>query len=148
MRPLTICAAIAIGLIACRRASAQSSANAIRVVVSGMRNDHGLLDCALYKGPAGFAEAGRQFRETDVQISHGVGVCEFKDVPAGTYAATVLDDENQDHKMDFNWIGWPTKGYGFSNDAKATLSAPSFDSASFKYSGSGVLPVPIKIVYR
>ena len=50
-------------------------------------------------------------------------------------------------KMDFNFIGLPTKGYGFSNDAKATLSPPSFSAASFSYSGEGSMPVPINIVY-
>jgi uncharacterized protein (DUF2141 family) len=68
-------------------------------------------------------------------------------VPAGIYAVSVLDDTNMNGKMDFNFIGLPTKGYGFSNDAKATLSAPSFSAASFSYSGTGALRVPIKIVY-
>jgi uncharacterized protein (DUF2141 family) len=40
----------------------------------------------------------------------------LRGIPAGTYAVTVLHDENSDGKMDFNWIGMPTKGYGFSID--------------------------------
>ena len=74
-----------------------------------------------------------------------VGVCDFAGVPAGTYAVTVLDDTNMNGKMDFNLIGMPTKGYGFSKDAKATLSPPSFSAASFSYSGQGSLDVPINI---
>ena len=75
-------------------------------------------------------------------------MCEFNGIPAGTYAVTVLHDENSDSKMDFNWMGMPTKGYGFSNDAKATLLPPSFDTASFGYNGEGTLSIAIDIVYR
>jgi uncharacterized protein (DUF2141 family) len=34
-----------------------------------------------------------------------------------------------------NWLGVPKEGYGFSNDAKAVVSAPSFSAASFPYDG-------------
>jgi uncharacterized protein (DUF2141 family) len=36
-------------------------------------------------------------------------------------------------KLDTKWLGIPMEGYGFSNDAKAFLSAPSFSAASFPY---------------
>jgi len=47
----------------------------------------------------------------------------------------VVHDENMDGKLDTNWVGIPTEGYGFSNDAKATLGPPSFSAASFLYNG-------------
>lgn len=75
-------------------------------------------------------------------------MCEFKKIPAGTYAVTILHDENSDGKMNFNWIGMPTEGYGFSNGATATLLPPSFDAASFRFDGEGILSITIKIVYR
>jgi uncharacterized protein (DUF2141 family) len=121
----------------------------IQVVVSGLRNDHGRVGCGIFYGPEGFPrDRAREFRAMYVLISGGLAVCDFTNVPAGAYAATVLHDENEDGKMDFNWIGMPTKGYGFSNNARATLMAPSFAAASFTYSGAGLLTVPITIVYR
>jgi uncharacterized protein (DUF2141 family) len=124
------------------------SASGIRVVVKGLRTNDGRVDCGLFKGPDGFPRVrAKAFRTMTVQKHQQVGVCDFTGVPAGTYAATVLDDTNMNGKMDFNFIGLPTKGYGFSNDAKATLSPPSFSAASFSYSGEGSLEVPINIVY-
>ena len=41
-------------------------------------------------------------------------------------------------KLDTNWLGIPKEGYGFSNDAKALLSAPSFSAASFQYDGEAL----------
>jgi uncharacterized protein (DUF2141 family) len=49
--------------------------------------------------------------------------------------------------MDFDLIGKPTKGDGFSNSAKATLSPPSFDAACVTFEGKGTLSVPVRIVY-
>jgi uncharacterized protein (DUF2141 family) len=49
-------------------------------------------------------------------------------------------------KLDTNWLGIPKEGYGFSNDAKALLSAPSFSAASFPYEG-GDLALTITLHY-
>jgi uncharacterized protein (DUF2141 family) len=61
--------------------------------------------------------------------------CDFEDIPPGTYALAVIHDENMNGKLDTNWLGIPTEGYGFSNDAQAVLQAPSFSAASFAYDG-------------
>jgi uncharacterized protein (DUF2141 family) len=38
-------------------------------------------------------------------------------------------------KLDTKWLGVPKEGYGFSNDVKGLLGAPSFSDASFQYDG-------------
>jgi len=48
-------------------------------------------------------------------------------------------DENMNGKLDTNWLGMPKEGYGFSNDVKALLGAPSFCAASFQYDGGTLL---------
>jgi uncharacterized protein (DUF2141 family) len=52
--------------------------------------------------------------------------CDFLDIPAGTYTLVIVHDENMSSKLDTNWLGIPTEGYGFSNDAKVMLGPPSF----------------------
>lgn len=49
-------------------------------------------------------------------------------------------------KMDTNWIGIPKEGYGFSNDAKASFSAPSSSDAAFAYDGH-TLDLTLKLRY-
>jgi uncharacterized protein (DUF2141 family) len=121
----------------------------IRVVVEGLRDNNGRVGCSLFNGPDGFPrDKTKEFRGMWTRKHNNVAVCDFTGVPSGTYAVTVLDDSNKNGKMDFNFIGLPTKGYGFSNDAKATLTPPSFSAASFSYGGAGSLAVPINIVYR
>jgi uncharacterized protein (DUF2141 family) len=136
-------------LIASAPSLRAEDASGIRVVVKGLRNNRGRVGCSLFSGPDGFPrQKTKEFRGMWTKKHNHMAVCDFTNVPAGTYAVTVLDDSNMNGKMDFNFIGLPTKGYGFSNDAKATLSPPSFSAASFSYSGEGSLPVPINIVYK
>ncbi len=47
----------------------------------------------------------------------------------------MLHDENMNGRIDYNWLGIPREGYGFSNDARGTLGAPSFEQAAFVYDG-------------
>ena len=70
-----------------------------------------------------------------IKIQDTQARCDFEDIPPGTYALNVIHDENMDGKLAANWVGIPTEGYGFSNDVKALMSAPSFEAASFPYDG-------------
>ena len=136
-------------LVACPPSLHAASDSEIHVVVRGLRDNQGRVGCSLFDGPDGFPrQKAKEFRGMWTQKRNYVAVCDFPNIPAGTYAVTVLDDSNMNGKMDFDLIGLPTKGYGFSNDAKATLSPPPFSAASFSYTGKGSLQVPINIVYH
>lgn len=73
-----------------------------------------------------------------IKIRKAQARCDFEDIPPGTYAMAVVHDENMNGKLDTNWLGIPTEGYGFSNNAKAVLSAPPFSDASFPYDGQSI----------
>ena len=47
----------------------------------------------------------------------------------------MIHDENDNHKLDTNWIGIPTEGYGTSRDAVGKFGPPSFKDAAFSYGG-------------
>jgi uncharacterized protein (DUF2141 family) len=50
-----------------------------------------------------------------------------------------MHDSNSNQKLDTNWIGIPKEGYGFSNNAKATLGPPSFDQVKFNLKGEVII---------
>jgi uncharacterized protein (DUF2141 family) len=54
----------------------------------------------------------------------------FTGLPPGTYAVTVVHDENDNRKLDRNLLCMPREGYGFSNDASVGLGPPSFTKAA------------------
>ena len=125
-----------------------SSCPGIHVKVLNIRNSTGTVDCALFDSPDGFPiEVLRLATNVMViKVRHTEARCDFEDIPQGTYALAVIHDENMDGKLDTNWLGIPTEGYGFSNDAKALLGAPSFSAASFQYDG-GTLDLTISLHY-
>ena len=51
---------------------------------------------------------------------------------AGTYAIVIYHDENANTDMDTTFIGYPTEGFGFSNNPKLFLAPPSHDEAAFE----------------
>jgi uncharacterized protein (DUF2141 family) len=117
-----------------------SSCPGIHVKILNIRNSTGTVDCALFDSPVGFpVEVLRSATNVMViKIRHTQARCDFEDIPPGTYALAVIHDENSNGKLDTNWLGIPTEGYGFSNDAKGMLGAPSFSVASFAYDGRNV----------
>jgi uncharacterized protein (DUF2141 family) len=114
-----------------------SSCPSIDVKVLNIRNSAGTIGCALFESPVGFPiEFLRYATNINViKIRDTQARCDFVDIPPGTYALAVIHDENMNGKLDTNWLGMPTEGYGFSNDAKAMLGPPSFSAASFTYDG-------------
>ena len=108
--------------------------------VLNIRNSTGTVACALFESPEGFPyEYLRSATNVMViKVRKAQARCDFEDVPPGTYAMAVVHDENMNGKLDTNWFGLPTEGYGFSNNAKAVLSAPSFSEASFTYDGGSI----------
>jgi uncharacterized protein (DUF2141 family) len=121
-------------------AVAQSPCPGIHVKILNIKNSTGTVACALFESPAGFPiEYLRSATNIMViKIRDTQARCDFLDIPPGTYALAVIHDENTNGKFDTNWMGVPTEGYGFSNDAKALLGAPSFSAASFQYDGQNL----------
>ena len=114
-----------------------SSCPGIHVKILNIRNSSGTVACALFDSPVGFPIEFLRYATNImvIKIRDAQASCDFLNIPPGTYALAVIHDENMNGKLDTNWLGVPTEGYGFSNDAKAMLGAPSFSAASFPYGG-------------
>jgi len=139
LRCVTLCAALVLaGLPAV--AFAEPSCPGIHVKILNIRNSTGTVACALFESQDGFPT---EFMRTAtkimvMRIRDTQARCDFEDIPPGTYALAVVHDENMNGKLDDNWLGIPTEGYGFSNGAKALLGAPSFSAARFPYDGQNL----------
>jgi uncharacterized protein (DUF2141 family) len=120
-------------------AFAQSSCPGIHVDILNIRNSTGTVACALFDSPEGCPyEYLHSATNVMIKIRKARARCDFEEVPPGTYAMAVVHDENMNGKLDTGLLGIPTEGYGFSNDAKALFSAPSFADASFRYDGGSI----------
>lgn len=118
-------------------APAQAPCPGIHVKVLNIRNSTGTVACALFESSVGFpAEFMRHATNIMViKVRRAQARCDFEDIPPGTYALAVVHDENMNGKLDTNFLGIPTEGYGFSNDVTAVLGPPAYSAASFSYDG-------------
>jgi len=130
-------------------AFAQPPCPGIRVKIVNIRNSTGTIACAQFESPDGFPYEYLRLATNlmVIKIRKAQARCDFEDIPPGTYAMAVVHDENMNAKLDTNWLGIPTEGYGFSNDAKGVLGPPSYSAASFPYDGQN-LDLTISLHYR
>lgn len=97
---------------------------------TGFRTDRGKAGAAVYSSPKGWpSHNDYAFCGGEIPISHGKATFKFQ-VPPGVYAIAVIDDVNENKKLDRNWLGIPTEGFGFANNPRVFLKAPSFKAAS------------------
>lgn len=102
----------------------------LHVYIKNIKSNKGDIIVGLYKNKKDFTK--KIYKNQVVKAEKDEVNVVFKNLPYGTYAIAILHDENSNGKMDFNLLGIPKEDYGFSNNAKGILSAPSFKKASFK----------------
>jgi uncharacterized protein (DUF2141 family) len=129
-------------VIACVLAASAAQSSELRVTITGVRSNSGELLIGLYETAKGFEEAIANAETSGIMADRNrlVGVAMrarpgsqqavFAQLPPGRYAVIVIHDENDNGRLDANAMGVPTEGYGFSNDARGFLSAPSFDATA------------------
>jgi len=118
----------------------------IHIEVQNIKSTAGKVSIGLYNKPENFPIISKVYKGVHLDISSHTLFYTFKKIPDGIYAVSVFHDENSNSKLDKNFLGIPKEGYGFSNNAKAILSAPSFNDAKFKISTQTV-NLNIKIEY-
>jgi uncharacterized protein (DUF2141 family) len=143
---------LGVALVAAFGASGQTPTlppadNVIHIEISGLRSDKGQMLCALFSSAESFpTKADKAVARLTAKIAERQAVCDFTGVAPGTYAVSVVHDENSNGKLDRNFIGMPREGVGASNDAKGHMGPPKFNAASFPYKG-GRLDLKIHVNY-
>jgi uncharacterized protein (DUF2141 family) len=96
-----------------------------------LRSQQGNVVCKLYHSEPDFPRGQRGNVRKKVTVRGGTTRCVFNDVAPGTYAMTVIHDENDNGKLDKNLLGIPTEGYGVSNNRTYATKAPSWSECKF-----------------
>lgn len=119
----------------------------MQVQVTGARNSKGHVLVSLFNSGDGFPEKeSKAIQKLKLKVNGKVATGSFSSLPAGDYAIAILHDENDDLKMNTNWIGMPKEGFGFSNNAMGMFGPPSFAKAKVVYKG-GSQTIEIKLKY-
>jgi uncharacterized protein (DUF2141 family) len=127
--------------------SASTESCKLLVHIDGFRNQKGDAGVTVFASPDGWPENNNKALIHGGHPFSGDKTTVELQLPAGRYAIAALHDENSNHKLDRNMIGWPKEGFGFSNNPKVGLSAPSFDTAAMKVA-CPVTETTIHLVYK
>lgn len=106
-----------------------AQAGELTVTISDIRAAKGTIMVAVEKSDAGWNDQEKPVAAQKIAASGKEVVLKF-DLPAGEYAVQVLHDENDNGKLDTNFMGMPVEGYGFSNNPQVMRKA-HFDEAKF-----------------
>ena len=109
------------------------SANAavLKVRVVDLRNKRGHLRLGVFDRSAGFpGERGNALLWKSVPANSDDRSFSLE-LPRGRYAVVVLHDENGNKKLDRNFLGIPTEGYGVTNNPKPRARAATYGEAAF-----------------
>jgi len=113
-------------------AGVDAPAARLEIVISELDSDRGAVVVVLLDSAAQFESEDAFFRADDsVPVRGGAARVVFDGVPHGTYAVKVFHDENSNGELDTNFVGYPSEGFGFSNDAMGKFGPPSFEQAAF-----------------
>ncbi len=120
----------------------------IRLSITNLRSDKGFVLVSFFKDGAGYPDdAGKAFKTAKVAIKDKKAVVLFNGLPSGTYAISILHDENNDQKMNKTFLGLPKEGYGFSNNVIGAFGPPGYSRASFRHSVNSLTQVTIRAKY-
>jgi len=106
----------------------------LEVVVTNVRNDRGHVRVAACTSDTFLQENCRY--NAKVKSAQGE-VLVVMTLPPGTWALQAYQDEDDSGKINRNFLGIPTEGIGFSNDAPIRFGPPTFRAAAIQVGPDG-----------
>ena len=118
--------------------SAQAAAT-VTVKVAGFKGVDGLALVTLYDSEQSWLKVPKAVQVVRAKITGATMTIEFKDVKPGTYAVSVIHDENKNNELDMRWLPWPKpkEGVGVSNDPDSKAGPPKWEAAKFAVGADG-----------
>jgi uncharacterized protein (DUF2141 family) len=118
------------------------------VDISGIRNKDGLIRLAFFVDDEGFrSETPALVRMLDKSLMlNGNLSVRLDSIPPRLYGIALLDDENQNGKLDYKLV-IPKEGIGFSNYDQHGIRRPSFNDFSFLLKKNVTQRVSIRLKY-
>lgn len=108
------------------------NAQNIELTIKGIRSTKGTLQIGVFKDNESFKKekSYKDLKFPKTNVINGTLTITF-DFEPGVFGFALLDDENNNGKMDYNFFGYPMEGFGFSNYYHRGLSRPDLDAFSF-----------------
>jgi len=113
----------------------------ITVNVEGLSNSKGKIMMGLYSSEKEFLKSS--YMDVITTINEKKSSVTFNNVPQGIYAISFIHDENDNGKMDTNFMGIPKEDYGCSNNARGFMGPPKWKDAKFNLKSDKTLQIQL-----
>ena len=126
--------------------TASTSAATVEVSFTKLRAAKGKLMVCLTTKAKHFPDCSKDANARHVVITAKEGAhTSFTGLPAGTYAVSVVHDENGNGKMD-KAVMVPSEGFGFSRNPAIRMGPPRWEEVRFDLS-NGAIRQPVRLRY-
>ena len=127
--------------------STPETTQTVELTITGIRSSEGKLRIGIFKNEESFQKetAAQYFEFEKTDLKNGALKVQLK-LETGTLGLSLLDDENNDSEMNYNFIGMPKEGFGFSDYYHKGFTRPHFDDFDFDLTEHGKA-VEIKVRY-
>jgi uncharacterized protein (DUF2141 family) len=139
---------IPIGTTISRNINKVSVPVSFSVTIKDIKTPKGQILMGIYKDDVSFDKEipYKKIQAFKTKISNGTLQVEVKLEP-GKYGISLMDDENFNGKMDYNFIGIPKEGFGFSNYYHTGLSKPKLKLFEFEVLANKIPKVEVAMKY-
>lgn len=112
------------------RTTANATGN-LTVHFENLEKTGGTIRLALYSSPEHFMVEEKAILHNFKIVKTGKMEAALPNLPYGTYAFAVFQDENENNKLDTNLLGVPTEPYAFSKTSPSKWRVPKFEEVKF-----------------
>ncbi len=111
----------------------------VTVKVDGLKGSEGVALVVLYDSAESWLKIPKAAQTVSAKITGSTLSVELKGVKPGTYAVSVIHDENKNNELDMRWLPYPKpkEGSGASGDAETSKLAPKWESSKFEVPAEG-----------
>lgn len=123
-------------------------APSVEINITDIRNNKGFILISVFKDQASFEKEkpllSKKFDKKELKNNQLMVRFNLEE---GIYGFALLDDENNDAKMEYSFLGIPQEGFGFSNYYHTGFTRPKLESFKLEIKKNMVNKSKIKIRY-
>ncbi|GAB4160615.1 MAG: DUF2141 domain-containing protein [Winogradskyella sp.] len=113
----------------------------LTINVQEASSNDGQMFVSVYNQEANFLNT--PYKGAISKITNKGCVLTFEGLPEGTYAVSIFHDENDNGKLDSNFMGIPKEDYGCSNNAKGFMGPPKWEDAKFELKTDKIITITL-----
>jgi uncharacterized protein (DUF2141 family) len=126
--------------------SVMAISQSLTIEFENIRNDEGFLIVTVYPSEDIWLDDIDELEQVfpKENIVDGNMSVTIDEMPSGIYGVAMMDDEDGDGEMRYNFIGMPREGYGFSRNYKVRLSKPDFDDCVLEFKNDTTIRIHVQ----